>query len=103
MLCGFTIQLLFGIGVLRTNFGKAIFDSTGEKINIFLSYTSAGTKFVFGHLATGIMRGTKSGIYNITLHDNTLMPVELPELPLNIQNNIFVLTVSTICLIFYQH
>ncbi|KPM10133.1 sodium/nucleoside cotransporter-like protein, partial [Sarcoptes scabiei] len=43
VLLGFTIQLIFGIGVLRTQIGKNVFQCIGEKINTFLSYTQSGT------------------------------------------------------------
>ena len=45
---GLALQLIFGLLILRTSVGNKIFEVLGDQINIFLDYSDAGSKFVFG-------------------------------------------------------
>ena len=60
---GVSLQLIFGLIVLRWDFGRSVFQCLGEKITTFLDYTNAGSGFVYGYLVTdqntsGIALGT---------------------------------------------
>lgn len=48
---GLLIQLLFGLLILRTSGGYQVFAFLGDQIDILLSYTNAGSSFVYGYLA----------------------------------------------------
>ena len=48
MLWGLGLQFVFGILVIRTDPGFNAFRWLGEQVQIFLSYTVAGSSFVFG-------------------------------------------------------
>ena len=48
---GVLIQLLFGLLILRTSGGYQIFAFFGDQIDILLSYTQAGSTFMYGYLA----------------------------------------------------
>ncbi|XP_028414649.1 solute carrier family 28 member 3-like isoform X2 [Dendronephthya gigantea] len=45
---GLALQFIFGLLILRTGVGRDIFKILGDQINIFLDYSDAGAKFVFG-------------------------------------------------------
>jgi pyrimidine nucleoside transport protein len=45
-----TLQFLFGILILRWEYGKAFFDCVGSKVDTFLEFTDVGSSFVFGYL-----------------------------------------------------
>ena len=47
---GLSLQLCFGLVILRWEVGKQVFKCIGDKVNTFLSYTNEGSKFVFGFL-----------------------------------------------------
>jgi CNT family concentrative nucleoside transporter len=49
---GLGLQLAFAVLVLKTDFGK-IFQAIGVGVNAMLSYTEAGSEFVFGPLGKG--------------------------------------------------
>ena len=60
---GMTLQLIFGLIVLRWDFGRRVFECLGQKVTTFLDYTNAGSSFVYGYLVTdqntsGIALGT---------------------------------------------
>ncbi|NXN97738.1 S28A1 protein, partial [Rhinopomastus cyanomelas] len=46
---GLGLQFLFGLFVLRTTPGTQAFQWLGDQIQVFLSYTTAGSSFVFGN------------------------------------------------------
>lgn len=48
VLWGIGLQLILGIFILRTGVGLALFQFLGDRINTFLNYADAGSKFVFG-------------------------------------------------------
>ncbi|MEM7556409.1 MAG: NupC/NupG family nucleoside CNT transporter [Cyanobacteria bacterium P01_A01_bin.84] len=48
VLWGITLQLIFGIFILKTKPGYAVFRFLGNVVNQFLSFSDAGAKFVFG-------------------------------------------------------
>ncbi|XP_071941630.1 solute carrier family 28 member 3-like isoform X2 [Antedon mediterranea] len=48
VVCGLTIQFLLGLFVLRSTVGYESFNWLGGLVKIFLSYSDAGAKFVFG-------------------------------------------------------
>ncbi len=52
VLTGIFLQILFGLIIMKTGFGRSIFDSIGKGFNALLGYTSEGAKFLFGGLAT---------------------------------------------------
>jgi CNT family concentrative nucleoside transporter len=47
---GFSLQLLFGIIVLKTGFGQTAFQYLGDRIRQLLEYSTAGSGLVFGPL-----------------------------------------------------
>ncbi|MBV9669704.1 MAG: NupC/NupG family nucleoside CNT transporter [Acidobacteriales bacterium] len=47
---GLGLQLLFAVIVLRTDYGQRILGAAGAGVNKLLSYTIAGSSFVFGDL-----------------------------------------------------
>lgn len=49
---GIALQLIFGLIVLRWDFGQSVFQCLGEKVTTFLDYTNAGSGFVYGYLVT---------------------------------------------------
>ncbi|KZS13467.1 Solute carrier family 28 member 3 [Daphnia magna] len=60
---GIALQLMFGLIVLRWDFGRRVFECLGQKVTTFLDYTNAGSSFVYGYLVTdqntsGIALGT---------------------------------------------
>jgi concentrative nucleoside transporter, CNT family len=52
VLSGIFLQIFFGIIILKTSFGRMIFDSVGKGFNSILGFTLEGAKFLFGNLAT---------------------------------------------------
>ncbi|XP_033101813.1 solute carrier family 28 member 3-like isoform X2 [Anneissia japonica] len=52
VLWGLMLQFLLGLFVLRTNIGFEIFEWLGDKATLFLEFTDAGSKFLFGELYT---------------------------------------------------
>ena len=48
MLWGLGLQFLFGILVLKTQFGFDAFKWLGDRVSEFLEHTNAGSIFVFG-------------------------------------------------------
>ena len=48
VLWGLALQFIFGLLILRTGIGREFFKIMGDQINIFLDYSDAGAKFVFG-------------------------------------------------------
>lgn len=60
---GIALQLIFGLIVLRWDFGRRAFECLGSKFSLLLDYSVAGSEFVFGYLANdentaGIALGT---------------------------------------------
>ncbi len=49
---GILLQVLFGLVILKTQFGRSVFDSIGKGFNAILGFTAEGAKFLFGNLAT---------------------------------------------------
>lgn len=49
---GIVMQVVFGLIILKTDFGRNIFDTIGKGFNAILNYTGEGAKFLFGGLAT---------------------------------------------------
>ena len=45
---GIALQLIFGVLILKTQPGFAVFKFLGDVVNQFLNYSDAGAKFVFG-------------------------------------------------------
>lgn len=52
IITGVLLQVLFGLVILKTNFGRSVFDSIGRGFNAILGFTAEGSKFLFGGLAT---------------------------------------------------
>ena len=50
VLTGLGLQLVFGLLILKTPFGHAVFDGAKEVFNGILAYTNEGSRFVFGSL-----------------------------------------------------
>lgn len=48
---GVLLQAIFGLVILKTQFGRNLFDSIGQGFNAILGYTGEGAKFLFGGLA----------------------------------------------------
>jgi len=44
---GFALQFIFGLLILRTQIGLDFFQWLGDRVSIFLSFSSAGTEFLF--------------------------------------------------------
>ncbi|KZS13466.1 Solute carrier family 28 member 3 [Daphnia magna] len=60
---GITLQLIFGLIVLRWDFGRRTFECLGSKFSLLLDYSVDGSEFVYGYLASdqnasGIALGT---------------------------------------------
>ena len=47
---GLSLQFIFGLIILRWDYGRMFFDCTGAKVDTFLEFTDAGSSFVFGYL-----------------------------------------------------
>ena len=73
---GVALQLLFGLLILRWQFGKSVLDCVSKKVDKFLAFTDAGSGFVFGFLVTqqpfipGRLAGNELA-YNVTSAVNT--------------------------------
>ena len=52
VITGIGLQVFFGLIILKTSFGRSIFDYIGRGFNAILGYTGEGAKFLFGGLAT---------------------------------------------------
>lgn len=50
VITGIILQLVFGLLILKTPFGRSVFDGAKEVFNGILSYTSEGSSFIFGGL-----------------------------------------------------
>ena len=50
VITGLGLQLVFGLLILKTPFGHAVFDGAKEVFNGILAYTNEGSQFVFGSL-----------------------------------------------------
>jgi CNT family concentrative nucleoside transporter len=50
VLTGITLQIVFGLLILKTNFGKEVFETAKVFFNSVLNNTQAGSDFVFGGL-----------------------------------------------------
>uniref|UniRef100_A0A3Q2XWU3 Sodium/nucleoside cotransporter n=1 Tax=Hippocampus comes TaxID=109280 RepID=A0A3Q2XWU3_HIPCM len=48
LFCGLGLQFAFGLLVLRTSFGFKALNWLGQRVEIFISYTDVGSRFVFG-------------------------------------------------------
>jgi CNT family concentrative nucleoside transporter len=51
VITGILLQAVFGLVILKTDFGRSIFDTIGRGFNAILGYTGEGAKFLFGNLA----------------------------------------------------
>lgn len=51
IITGVFLQIAFGLIILKTSLGRAIFDKIGQGFNAILGYTTEGAKFLFGGLA----------------------------------------------------
>ncbi len=60
VLWGLGLQFAFALFVLKSQLGRAIFQKAGDAVNQLLSYSFAGSKFVFGLLGE---RGSSLGFY----------------------------------------
>ena len=60
VLWGLGLQLIFAVIVLRYSFGQAVLDRAGSAVNQLLSYSFAGSQFVFGPLG---QQGSKLGFF----------------------------------------
>lgn len=47
---GLCLQFIFGLLILRWDYGRQFFDCLGNKIDTFLGFTDSGSSFVFGYL-----------------------------------------------------
>src|SRR5688500_11904933 len=52
VITGVLLQVVFGLVILKTEFGRSIFDTIGRGFNAILGFTGEGAKFLFGGLAT---------------------------------------------------
>ena len=52
VISGILLQAVFGLVILKTAFGRNVFDTLGKGFNSILGYTGEGAKFLFGSLAT---------------------------------------------------
>ena len=52
VISGILLQIGFGLIILKTSFGRAIFEAAGNGFSAILNYTTEGAKFIFGTLAT---------------------------------------------------
>lgn len=48
---GIALQLVFGLLILKTSAGRAVFSAAGDAFSAVLNYTAEGSKFLFGSLA----------------------------------------------------
>ncbi len=52
VITGILLQVVFGLVILKTDFGRSVFDTIGKGFNAILGFTGEGAKFLFGNLAT---------------------------------------------------
>lgn len=52
VITGILLQIVFGLVILKTDFGRNVFDTIGKGFNAILGFTGEGAKFLFGGLAT---------------------------------------------------
>ncbi|PHX94908.1 MAG: Na+ dependent nucleoside transporter domain protein [Pedosphaera sp.] len=64
VLSGLALQFVFAWLILRTSFGKAIFDYTNRAVDRLLGFAEEGSKMVFGPLANGKLLTDKWGPEN---------------------------------------
>ena len=57
VLWGLAMQFSLALLVLRSEFGKQLFNTIGDKVTAFLMFTDNGSAFLFGYLVTGEMNG----------------------------------------------
>ena len=57
---GLGLQIVFAFFVLRFDFGRRLFQAAGDAVNRLLSYSYAGSEFVFGELGR---KGASLGFY----------------------------------------
>ncbi len=50
VISGIILQIVFGLIILKTSFGRAVFDGAKNVFNNILAYTSEGSAFIFGDL-----------------------------------------------------
>ena len=48
VLWGVSLQFVFGVTIIRTSWGQALFQWVGQRIMIFLDFTNEGARFVYG-------------------------------------------------------
>ncbi|KAG1665134.1 Solute carrier family 28 member 3 [Nymphon striatum] len=58
---GLLLQFIFGLMILRWSVGQSVFKCLGDNVSKFLSFTDAGSKFIFGYLVTGNLNEGKGG------------------------------------------
>lgn len=51
VLTGIGLQIVFGLLILKTSAGRAVFSAAGDAFSAVLNYTLEGSKFLFGNLA----------------------------------------------------
>ena len=51
VLSGIALQILFGLLILKTSFGRGFFDAAGSAFGAVLNYTNKGSEFLFGPLS----------------------------------------------------
>lgn len=51
VLTGIVLQAVFGLVILKTSFGRAVFDSASNAFGAILNFTTEGSKFLFGSLS----------------------------------------------------
>jgi CNT family concentrative nucleoside transporter len=52
IISGILLQVFFGLIILKTSFGRSLFDTIGKGFNALLGFTGEGARFLFGNLAT---------------------------------------------------
>jgi len=52
VISGVLLQAVFGLLILKTDFGREVFATLGKGFNAILGFTSEGARFLFGSLAT---------------------------------------------------
>lgn len=51
VITGLSLQVVFGLIIMKTTYGRNFFDTIGKGFNAILAYTTEGSKFLFGGLA----------------------------------------------------
>ena len=51
VLSGIALQIVFGLLILKTSFGRGFFDAAGSAFGAVLNYTNKGSEFLFGPLS----------------------------------------------------